>query len=315
MLHIEKGTIMNTRTMGSLQVSVVGVGCNNFGARLDQGGTDAVVHAALDAGINFFDTADVYGATQSEVFLGKALGARRDEVVIASKFGMPLDDTHFGAKPAYVKAACEDSLRRLGTDHIDLYQLHYPDESTPIADTLGALAELVHEGKVREIGCSNLTAHQLAEAKVAAGDNPAFVSVQNQYSLLAKDPERDGVLDACATLDIGFLPFYPLANGLLTGKIHPGSPLPKDTRLATMPSERSAHWLSDEMQHRVTTLLDYAHSINVPILTLAFSWLLSRPQVTSVIAGASNPAQIAANASAITELSPDVIATLDELTA
>ncbi len=304
---------MDTRTMGSLKVSVVGVGCNNFGARLDQVGTDAVVHAALDAGINFFDTADIYGATQSEVLLGKALGARRDKVIIASKFGMPIDDTHFGAKPAYVKSACEDSLRRLGTDHIDLYQLHYPDDSTPIADTLGALAQLVEEGKVREIGCSNLTAIQLAEAKAAAGDNPAFVSVQNQYSLLARDPERDGVLDACATLDIGFLPFYPLANGLLTGKIHPGSPLPKDTRLATMATERSAHWLSDEMQQRVSTLLEYATSINVPILTLAFSWLLSRPQVSSVIAGASTPAQVVANASAVTVLDADVLASLDQL--
>ncbi len=306
---------METRKIGSLKVSVVGVGCNNFGARLDQDGTNAVVHAALDAGINFFDTADIYGATQSEVFLGVALGARRDEAVIASKFGMPLDDTHFGAKPAYVKSACEDSLRRLGTDHIDLYQLHYPDESTPITDTLGALAQLVEEGKVREIGCSNLTATQLAEAKDAADSHPAFASVQNQYSLLAKDPERDGVLDACTKLDIGFLPFYPLANGLLTGKIRPGAPLPKNTRLAAMPSERSAHWLSEEIQQRVTTLLDYADAIDVPILTLAFSWLLSRPQVSSVIAGASNPEQIFSNASAVVDLSADVIAQLDELTA
>jgi aryl-alcohol dehydrogenase-like predicted oxidoreductase len=315
MLRFEQRTILETRTIGSLEVSVVGVGCNNFGARLDQDGTDAVVHASLDAGINFFDTADIYGATQSEVFLGNALGARRDEVIIASKFGMPIDDAHFGAKPTYVKSACEDSLRRLGTDHIDLYQLHYPDESTPIADTLGALAELVKEGKVREIGCSNLTAIQLADAKLAAGDGPSFVSVQNQYSLLAKDPERDGVLDACTKLDCGFLPFYPLANGLLTGKIRPGTPLPKDTRLAAMSNERSAHWLSDEIQHRVSTLLDYAESIDVPILKLAFSWLLSRPQVSSVIAGASNPEQVRANAAAIIDLNADVIARLDELTA
>jgi aryl-alcohol dehydrogenase-like predicted oxidoreductase len=315
MLALEQGAIMDTRTIGSLDVSVVGVGCNNFGARLDQDGTNAVVHAALDAGINFFDTADIYGATQSEVFLGKALGTRRDEVVVATKFGMPIDDTHFGAKPAYVKAACEDSLRRLGTDRIDLYQLHYPDEATPIADTLGALAQLVDEGKVRAIGCSNLTSNQLVEAKDSAGEHPAFVSVQNQYSLLAKDPERDGVLDTCSKLDIGFLPFYPLANGLLTGKIRPGAPLPKDTRLAAMTSERSAHWLSDEIQQRVATLLDYAESIDVPILTLAFSWLLSRPQVRSVIAGASNPQQVHANASAVIELHDAVIAKLDELTA
>jgi aryl-alcohol dehydrogenase-like predicted oxidoreductase len=155
---------METRALGSLRVSVVGVGCNNFGSRLDQVGTTNVVLGALEAGVTFFDTADIYGATKSEVMLGVALGTRRDEVVIASKFGMPIDDTHFGASPTYVRAACEDSLRRLGTDHIDLYQLHYPDDTVPIADTLGALRELVDAGKVREIGCSNLTVAQLNEA-------------------------------------------------------------------------------------------------------------------------------------------------------
>ena len=185
---------MEHRTIGSLSVSVVGIGCNNFGARLDARATAGVVHAALDAGVNFFDTADIYGATQSEVFLGQALRERRDEAIVATKFGMPIDDAHFGAKPAYVREACEASLRRLGTDHIDLYQLHYPDESVPIADTLGALAELVEAGKVREIGCSNLSADQLVEAKAAAGDHPAFVSLQNQYSLLAREVEHDGVL-------------------------------------------------------------------------------------------------------------------------
>ncbi len=177
---------MQQRALGSLSVSVVGVGCNNFGSRLDQAGASVVVNGALEAGVNFFDTADTYGATQSEVFLGVALGARREDVVIATKFGMPIDDTHFGASPAYVRSACEDSLRRLNTDLIDLYQLHYPDDTVPIADTLGALGELVAAGKVREIGCSNFNAAQLRESR-AAGSGPAFVSVQNQYSLLDRE--------------------------------------------------------------------------------------------------------------------------------
>ena len=305
---------METRALGSLQVSVVGVGCNNFGSRLDQAGTTNVVLGALEAGITFFDTADIYGATKSETMLGVALGARRDEAIIASKFGMPIDDTHFGAKPAYVRSACEDSLRRLGTDHLDLYQLHYPDDTVPIAETLGALRELVEVGKVREIGCSNLTVAQLTDAKSAAGDGPAFVSVQNQYSLLEREPERDGVLEACSALGMGFLPFYPLANGLLTGKVRPGQPIPEGSRLAKMTAERSVHWLGDELQSKVAALLEYAESIDVPILSLAFSWLLSHEAVASVIAGASNADQVRANASAVRSLSPDVIARLNELT-
>ena len=305
---------METRALGSLRVSVVGLGCNNFGSRLDQAGTTDVVQGALEAGVTFFDTADIYGATKSEVMLGVALGARRDEAVIASKFGMPIDDTHFGASPDYVRSACEDSLRRLGTDHLDLYQLHYPDDTVPIADTLGALRELVDAGKVREIGCSNLSVAQLDEAKAVAGNGPAFVSVQNQYSLLERAPERDGVLAACSTLGIGFLPFYPLANGLLTGKVRPGQPIPEESRLAKMAPERSAHWLGDELQSKVATLLDYAEEINVPILSLAFSWLLDHDVIPSVIAGASNADQVRANASAVRTLSPDVIERLNELT-
>jgi aryl-alcohol dehydrogenase-like predicted oxidoreductase len=305
---------MKTRALGSLRVSVVGVGCNNFGSRLDQDGTTNVVNGALDSGITLFDTADIYGGTKSEQMLGVALGTRRDEAIIASKFGMPVDDTHFGASPTYVRSACEDSLRRLGTDHIDLYQLHYPDDTVPIAETLGALRELVDAGKVIEIGCSNLTAAQLDQAKTAAGDGPAFVSVQNQYSLLERSPERDGVLDACNALDIGFLPFYPLANGLLTGKVRPGQPIPEESRLAKMAPDRSAHWLGDNLQSKVAALLAYAESIDVPILSLAFSWLLSHGAVASVIAGASNADQVRANANAVRSLKADVIARLDELT-
>jgi aryl-alcohol dehydrogenase-like predicted oxidoreductase len=305
---------MKTRALGSLQVSEVGVGCNNFGTRLDQEHASDVVNAAIESGINFFDTADIYGATKSEVFLGRALQGRRESVIIASKFGMPVDDTHFGASPDYVRFACEASLRRLNTDYIDLYQLHYPDDTVDIADTLGALQELVAEGKVREIGCSNFNAEQLRASKVAAGDGPSFVSVQNQFSLLDRSPERDGVLETCNELGLSFLPFYPLANGLLTGKVRPGEPIPEGTRLSKMAPERSAHWLSDEFQSRVRALLDYGDSIDVPILSLAFSWLLSHSEVASVIAGASSPEQIRANVASVRTLTPGQIEELGRLT-
>lgn len=305
---------MEKRSLGSLKVSVVGIGCNNFGARLDLKGTTDVVNGAIEAGINFFDTADIYGATQSEVLLGQALGARRKDVIIASKFGMPIDDKRFGARPEYVRQACEDSLSRLGTDYLDLYQLHYPDATVPISETLGALHELIEAGKVREIGCSNLSVDQLRDAKLAAGSGRSFVSIQNQYSLLARDPERDGVLDSCDELGLGFLPFYPLANGLLTGKFKPGEPVPPDSRLAKMPAERSVHWLSDELQGRVAKLLEYADNVEVPILSLAFSWLLSHHQVSSVIAGASNSQQVKANAASIRTLTVEQIEHLDQLT-
>jgi aryl-alcohol dehydrogenase-like predicted oxidoreductase len=306
---------MRKRSLGSLEVSEVGIGCNNFGIRLDADASREVVESALDAGINFFDTADIYGGAKSEVFLGRALGSRRADIVIATKFGMPVDDDHYGAAPHYVREACEKSLARLGTDYIDLYQLHAPDDKVPIGDTLGALRELVEAGKVRQIGCSNLTATQLREAKDAAGDGPSFVSVQNQYSLLARDPERDGVLEACDALGIAFLPFYPLANGLLTGKVRPGEPVPEGTRLAKMPAERSAHWLGARLQAQVATLIDYSAEIGVPLLTLAFSWLLSHREISSVIAGASSAEQVRANASAVRMLSDEQIAALDTLTA
>ncbi len=305
---------MERRSIGRLSVSVVGIGCNNFGSRLDQDGTAAVVHAALDNGINFFDTADIYGGTKSEELLGRALGARRGDAVVATKFGLPIDGERFGAHPDYVRRACEDSLERLGTDYIDLYQLHIADENVPIADTLGALHELVAAGKVREIGCSNLTVDQLREAKAAAGDGPAFVSIQNQYSLLWREPERDGVLEECDNLGLGFLPYYPLANGLLTGKVRPGEPIAEGTRLALMPPERSAHWLSEDFLQRVEVLLRYAEEINVPPLELAFSWLLSHHAVSSVIAGASTPAQVAANAAAPRELAVEVLEHLNNIT-
>jgi len=306
---------MKQRAIGSLRVSPVGVGCNNFGARLDQAGTTAVVRGALEAGVNFFDTADVYGNLESEVLLGRALGTLRSEAVIATKFGIKHDQTGSLASPEYVRWACEASLQRLGTDYIDLYQLHFPDADTPIADTLGAMQALVAEGKVREIGCSNLSAAMLAEAQAAAGSGPRFVSTQNQYSLLYRQPETDGVLDFCRENNVAFLPYYPLANGLLTGKVKPGQPLPEGSRLALMPPDRAAHWTGDTLMGRTGDLLNHADEIEIPILTLAFSWLLAHEEVASVIAGASTPEQIRANVEAVRPLTNEQVALLNVITA
>ena len=281
------------RQIGSLRVSVTGLGCNNFGRRIDAEGTAKVVHAALEAGINFFDTADIYGGTKSEEYLGRALGRKRRDVVIATKFGMKVDDERKGAHPDYVKRAAEDSLRRLGTDYIDLYQLHTPDDTVPIEDTLGALDELVKAGKVREIGCSNFSAQQLVEADAAAKPRAAqFVSVQNQYSLLHREPKH-GVLAECAALGLAFLPYFPLANGLLTGKYRKGQPPPEGSRIT---SGWHGELLTDENLDKVERLIAFAESRGHTILELAFSWLLSRPMVASVIAGATKPEQVRANA-------------------
>src|SRR3984885_8057503 len=209
---------METRTIGSLKVSVVGVGGNNFGMRIGREATAAVVDAALDAGINFFDTADIYGGAKSETYLGAALGSRRDEIVLATKFGAPYEGHEGGASAAYIRTAVEDSLTRLGTDRIDLYQLHLPDPKTPIAETIGALVELVAEGKVREFGCSNFTVDMLDEAAASTPDgSPGFVSVQNHYNILYREPE-DGVLEWCDGAGVAFLPYFPLASGHLSGK-------------------------------------------------------------------------------------------------
>ncbi len=288
---------METRKIGSLTVSAVGLGCNNFGWHVDADATQSVVDAALDAGINFFDTADIYGGTKSEEFLGRALGKRRDEVVVATKFGIRIDDGRpGGAKPAYLKRAVEDSLQRLNTDWIDLYQIHRPDDETPIADTLGALGELVQAGKVREIGCSNFSAAQLREAEDAVRDGRArFVSVQNEYSLLHREPETD-VLPECERLGVAFLPYFPLASGLLTGKYRQGRPLPEGARIGA--EGRFSDLLTDKNLATVEALIQFAEARGHTILELAFSWLLAQPAVGSVIAGATRPAQIQANASA-----------------
>ena len=303
---------MDTRRIGTLEVSSVGLGCNNFGSRLDASGTARVVHTALDAGITFFDTADVYGAGKSEEFIAKALGARREAVVIASKFGMEMSPTMKGGRPAYVKRACEASLKRLHTDRIDLYQLHRPDPETPIADTLGALDELVRAGKVREIGCSFFTAQQLRQAREAAGAGARFVSVQNEYSLLVRDSERE-VLAECARQRLAFVPYYPLASGLLTGKYRRGAPAPAGTRLATNPGWNE-RFLTDPNAARAEALAGFAESRGHTLLELAFSWLLRHDVVASVIAGAMSPEQVKANAAAAGwTLTADDLARVDEI--
>jgi aryl-alcohol dehydrogenase-like predicted oxidoreductase len=285
---------MQRRRIGSLEVSAVGIGCNNFGWRIDADETAAVVNAALDAGIDFFDTADVYGAGKSEEFLGRALGPRRGEVVIATKFGHPGNEHLRGGRSETVRRALEDSLRRLGTDRIDLYQLHKPDPAVPIAETLGALDELVRAGKVREIGCSNFSAEQIREAEAAA-PGARFVSVQNDYSLLQREPEAE-VLPECERLGLAFLPYFPLASGLLTGKYRKGRPAPEGARLADPTWE--ARMRADERLDQVEPLIAFAESRGHTVLELAFAWLLARPAVASVIAGATKPAQVHANAAA-----------------
>ena len=292
-------------------MSVIGLGCNNFGWRIDADATSKVVGAALEAGITFFDTADVYGGTQSEAFLARALGRRRDEVVIATKFGAKLDERRKGARPEYVKRAAEDSLRRLGTDRIDLYQLHMPDPDVPIADTLGALDELVRAGKVREIGCSNFSVDQIHAAWEAARPSARFVSVQNQYSLLHRDPERD-VIPECERRKIAFLPYFPLASGLLTGKYRKGQPAPAGSRIGT--GGRFSGMLSDRNLTSLESLIAFAQSKGHTVLDLAISWLTSRPAVASVIAGATSALQVKANvAAAVWRLSDADLAGVDAI--
>lgn len=292
---------METRRIGSLTVSVVGLGCNNFGGRIDEEATSAVVDAAIEHGITLFDTADVYGgAGRSEELLGAALGTRRDDVVVATKLGMPMGEGKAGANPDYVRAACEDSLRRLGTDHIDLYQLHAPDPTVPIVDTLGAFTELVQAGKVLEIGCSNFTPDQITEAAAASADNglSRFVSVQNELSLL-RHRGIDELVAACERHELEILPYFPLASGMLTGKYDRGRPPPAGTRLAGMPADRLEKALNDRAFDRVEALSAFAAAHGHTLLELAMSWLAGIPRMGSVIAGATTPEQVRQNAAAV----------------
>ena len=289
---------MHTRRIGDLEVSIVGIGCNNFGRRLDRAGTEAVVHAAMEAGINFFDTADIYGDGVSEEYLSKALGSRRDEAIIATKFGAEMagDPSRSGASPRWIERAVEDSLRRLDTDRIDLYQLHRPDENTPIEDTLDALDRLISVGKVRQIGCSNYSETEIEEALATSHERglARFVSVQNEYSLLHREPEH-GVTDACLRNGLALLPYFPLASGMLTGKYSRGEEAPAGSRLAGMSASRAERFANERNFEHVEQLETFAKERGHTILELAISWLVAQPAVASVIAGATSPEQVWAN--------------------
>ena len=294
-------------------VSVVGVGCNAFGARIDADRTQAVVDAAIDHGITLFDTADSYADGASEQLLGRALGSRRDDVIVATKFGMGDHDAeHFGAHGGrrYVRRAVEASLRRLGTDYIDLYQLHRPDPITPIEETLQAMSELVTEGKVRYLGSSNLTGWQVADADWVARTSGLhrFISAQNEYSLYNR-AAADELVPACARFGIGILPYFPLAYGLLTGKYRRGAAAPVGSRLAVQASRLAgADW------DRIEALQQFADNRGVSLLTLAIGGLAVQSAVGSVICGATSAEQIAANVEAgLWQPSTDDLAELDDL--
>ena len=285
---------MRKRQIGSLSVSVIGLGTNNFGFTMAEDAVLPVVDAALEAGINFFDTADSY--LTSEARCSSALGSRRDEIVLATKFGSQVSaEITGGAAGPYIRQAVERSLQQLGTDRIDLYQLHKPDETVPIAETLGVLNELVTEGKVIEIGCSNFSASQLREAEIAAGEGARFVSVQNHYSLLERADETEA-LPVCAELGLSYLPYFPLANGLLTGKYRRGAQVLEGSRIEKW---QMADRVLTEANFDVLERLEaWAQNRGHTLLELAFAWLLATPEVASVIAGATTPEQIRANAAA-----------------
>jgi aryl-alcohol dehydrogenase-like predicted oxidoreductase len=294
---------MENRSLGQLQVSVVGLGCNNFGWLIDSDETKEVVSAALHAGITYFDTAEHYANGRSEEFLGRALGSRRSEAIIATKWGHPanLAEGERGGDPAQIRARLEGSLTRLGTDYIDHYQLHRPDRVTPPEETLGCLAELRREGKIREIGCTQATAEELTRSHQAAVDHglPPYASAQNRYSLLTRDPESNGLFATCQELGIAFVPYFPLEAGLLTGKYRRGEQPPKTSRLALW-GERAADFIDDGRLAIVERLMAWSADRGRSLLDLAISWHTSHPLVASVITGARNPAQIQANVAAST---------------
>lgn len=299
---------MQFRQLGrsGLKVSVAGLGCNNFGRRCNPDETAKVVHAALDAGVTLFDTADFYSAGLSESYLGKALAARRTDVVVATKFGLPLAQGPYegGASRRYIQRACEASLKRLGTDYIDLYQLHFPDAATPVEETLRALDDLIRAGKIRYAGSSNYAGWQIADAAWIAkssGLNP-YISAQNHYSLLDRRIERE-VIPAAEAFGVGILPYFPLASGMLTGKYRRGEPVPNDSRLAANP-DRAKQALSDSNFDLIEALSAFAAARGKGILDVAVAWLLGQKSVASVISGATSPDQVKANAAAATWVMP-----------
>jgi aryl-alcohol dehydrogenase-like predicted oxidoreductase len=294
---------MEIRNLGQsgLRVSAIGLGCNNFGGRIDLEATRAVIHKALDLGITLFDTADTYGERGgSETLMGQVLGDDRKRIVLATKFGMPMDDVgvKVGGSRRYIMSEVEDSLRRLRTDWIDLYQIHQTDPRTPIEETLRALDDLVRQGKVRYIGCSNFPAWQMVEAQWTARSNGlnAFVSCQDEYSLVFRKPEEE-LMPAARKYGLGLLPYFPLASGLLTGKYRRNASLPAGTRLAN--TQRLAdRYLTDRNWEVAERLGDWVETRGKTMLELAFSWLLAQSPVASVIAGATKPEQLEQNVKA-----------------
>ena len=310
---------MTRRQLGDsgIQVSLAGLGCNNFGPRLDAAAAARVVHAALDQGIDFFDTSDSYGMGESERYLGAALKGRRERAVILTKFGSPADPDHpewRGASPEHVRRAIEGSLRRLGTDYVDVYMQHYPDPETPIEATLEALSALVEEGKVRAIACSNFAGWQLADADWTSRTRglARFVAVESHYNLLERSVERE-VVPACRRFGLSLIPYFPLASGLLTGKYRRGQTPPEGTRLARFP--RPERWLNDRNFAILEALERFATERGVSTTAVALGWLATRPGVCSVIAGATSPEQVAANVRG-TAWEPDEedLAELDRIT-
>lgn len=310
---------MQHRKLGSsdLEVSLLGLGCNNFVARLDLEATRKVVDKAIDLGVTMIDTADIYGNYGgSEEYLGQVLGARRNKVVLATKFGMAMnaEGTLKGASPAYIRSSIEGSLKRLKTDWIDLYQLHQDDPKTPLEDTMGALDALVKEGKVRAIGCSNLSAARVRQAQTIAtkSGGARFVSAQDEYSLLMRGVERD-LLPALKEQGLGLIPFAPLAGGLLSGKYVQGAPMPAGARLSN--NKRFADkYITDSNWPRVERLRAFAVERGRTLLDLALGWLAANPLVGSVIAGASTPQQLEQNLKGVEwRLSAEDLAEIDRL--
>jgi aryl-alcohol dehydrogenase-like predicted oxidoreductase len=305
-------SLLPTRSLGrdGLPTSIIGLGCNNFGRRLGLDDTRKVVDAALDAGVTFFDTADIYGRGESEEQLGRLLDGRRDQVVLATKFGMDMGD---GEGPRgsrdYIRQAVENSLRRLRTDVIDVYWYHRPDGETPIAETLGALHELVTAGAVRAIGASNFSAAEIEAAEAVAVEQglTRFTAIQNEYSLLVREAERE-VLPACERLGLGFVPFFPLASGLLTGKYRRGEDAPTGTRLASRDSVATP-----EQFDQLEALTRFAEARELSLLDVAVGGLLARTVVSSVIAGATKPDQVRANAAVTWTPSDDDLTELDRI--
>jgi aryl-alcohol dehydrogenase-like predicted oxidoreductase len=310
---------MEYKSLGSsgLQVSAVGLGCNNFGMRIDKEKSAEVVGRALELGINFFDTADIYGGTQSEQFLGEALGERRQHVIVATKFGGPTGEGpgNRGGSRGYIMQAVEASLRRLNTDYIDLYQYHFPDLNTPIEESLRAMDDLVRSGKVRYIGSSNMSSWQAVEAHwVTTSEhlNP-FITAQNEYSLIDRRAERE-LVPACRKYGIGLLPYFPLASGLLTGKYSRGETPADDTRIGAW-GARGERLLTDRNFDVVEGLQKFAAERDKSLLDIAIGWLASQEVVSSVIAGATKPEQVEQNAAAADlHLSPEELAEIDRIT-